>query len=848
MSHRLLLIGLACVLLAGFLPASSQAVGKYCLVYWRELAYYENACPPGMHNLFIRVVDSSGNPLDGKVIRQTSGAYVATTGSGGYAGYVDVPLYSSSVDLTVSDPPNLSDATPVFQENRPPRGGHYSWEVLFMYFPDVSNAPAFDINYDGGLNQSAYYDWYCHFDAPRTRSLAYYSTDPNYQCSDSFIGGGLAGTIGQTFVATGDRIVAANAKINDANWVQYQARIREGGPGGAQIGPTRTSISLYQDYQKGVVTWGINDVPVTPGNTYYLEITRAGGGNIACYYCANNYANGNYYEGGVAYSGRDLMGIVAQAYVGYGNKGRISGYVRNTGGSPIAGAVVTTSPGGYNAVSAYDGRYTIFDVPAGTYQVTAQAGGYADVTLKQRVVGAGQTKIVDFKLTAVSNLLTNPGFESGPSCGAAPPGWNLYSGSWQCYGTHSLSCFTQAVSRTGTYYGGKILAGNQNLNFVAYQTVTVPAGFQYKVGGYCETDSWKGSGRQYEYPNDVFARIGTDPSASPDPWGNSTAWSDPAYPFMRYRELSVKKIATGPQMTILLHCACNTGISTDWRKGQWDDCYLSRAVPAVVIDVEPSAADVRAASATIRWATNVPSDSQVEYGLTTSYGLSVADASLITDHSVVLPNLIPGTEYHFRVKSTAGGYDGDVSGDGTFTTANTGTIGVLKSNYADGSYVELPFEVATAPTGVVPGAFYVEEQDRSAGVRVLSTASVALGDGVICLGTLGTLNGERVLNASTVEVVSSGNAPADVVGLTNRAVVEGLTGKGLLIKTWGRVLATGSGDFTVSDGSAAPLKVRCGTLVQPNPGDYVLVTGVCGAVPGGEIVVWPRTQVDIVVL
>src|SRR3989442_8098094 len=62
--------------------------------------------------------------------------------------------------------------------------------------------------------------------------------------------------------------------------------------------------------------------------------------------------------------------------------------------------------------------------------------------------------------------------------------------------------------------------------------------------------------------------------------------------------------------------------------------------------------------AAIAWTTNEPSDSQVEYGVTSSYGsLSALNPVLVTAHLESLTGLAPGALYHYRVKS------GDVAGD-----------------------------------------------------------------------------------------------------------------------------------------------------------------------------------------
>lgn len=76
-------------------------------------------------------------------------------------------------------------------------------------------------------------------------------------------------------------------------------------------------------------------------------------------------------------------------------------------------------------------------------------------------------------------------------------------------------------------------------------------------------------------------------------------------------------------------------------------------------------------SATISWTTSYIRSSQVEYGLTTSYGTntSVSNTSpMTTAHSVSLPGLLPCVRYHYRVKSadTLGAVT--TGSDGTFTT------------------------------------------------------------------------------------------------------------------------------------------------------------------------------------
>jgi len=73
-------------------------------------------------------------------------------------------------------------------------------------------------------------------------------------------------------------------------------------------------------------------------------------------------------------------------------------------------------------------------------------------------------------------------------------------------------------------------------------------------------------------------------------------------------------------------------------------------------------------SAIINWDTSAPADSQVEYGLTASYGSTTTlDPTPTLSHSVVLSNLNAETLYHYRVLSSNTGGDA-YSGDYTFST------------------------------------------------------------------------------------------------------------------------------------------------------------------------------------
>jgi hypothetical protein len=84
------------------------------------------------------------------------------------------------------------------------------------------------------------------------------------------------------------------------------------------------------------------------------------------------------------------------------------------------------------------------------------------------------------------------------------------------------------------------------------------------------------------------------------------------------------------------------------------------------------ATGVTSSGATITWSTNEAADSQVEYGLTTSYGSSTTvDATRVTSHTVAISGLQATQVYHFRVKSKDGAGNLTTSADGTFRTTAT---------------------------------------------------------------------------------------------------------------------------------------------------------------------------------
>jgi hypothetical protein len=114
------------------------------------------------------------------------------------------------------------------------------------------------------------------------------------------------------------------------------------------------------------------------------------------------------------------------------------------------------------------------------------------------------------------------------------------------------------------------------------------------------------------------------------------------------------------------------------------DFTFTTVAPPVVSGINASA--ITGTSATIGWTTDQLADSQVDYGLTTAYGSTTANAALVTAHGQPLGGLASGTTYHYRVRSTNVFGLLTTSGDFTFTTvaaptiSGVGTSGVTSSS------------------------------------------------------------------------------------------------------------------------------------------------------------------------
>ncbi|MHC4890061.1 MAG: carboxypeptidase-like regulatory domain-containing protein [Planctomycetota bacterium] len=118
---------------------------------------------------------------------------------------------------------------------------------------------------------------------------------------------------GQTFVATGTSLAAADlfAASGDENF-DLTWRIRQGGPSGAQVGPTKTTQGAYFASSTDLVgvSYNPNDVMLVPGEIYCIEVSDTGNFTPYIQESENSYPDGAAFRNGVTTAHDLAMTIV----------------------------------------------------------------------------------------------------------------------------------------------------------------------------------------------------------------------------------------------------------------------------------------------------------------------------------------------------------------------------------------------------------------------------------------------------------------------------------------------------------------------------------------------------------
>lgn len=193
-----------------------------------------------------------------------------------------------------------------------------------------------------------------------------------------------------------------------------------------------------------------------------------------------------------------------------------------------------------------------------------------------------------------------------------------------------------------------------------------------------------------------------------------------------------------------------------------------------------------------------------------------------------------------------------VSSPGVTIAPDAKSIGQAKSD-ADGAYENLQSKKVT---GVLGDHIYVQEPDRSSGIRVDGVWTLAPGASVDVLGKIATANSERkIVEAQVTDRGGTPELPAALVisalhsggaalnsytpGVAN---AYGLHNIGLRVQVCGIVSAKTATGFRLNDGSlpddgsgAAGILIESGSFHQPDEGAFAIVTGIPSFQPGSDI-------------
>ena len=99
--------------------------------------------------------------------------------------------------------------------------------------------------------------------------------------------------------------------------------------------------------------------------------------------------------------------------------------------------------------------------------------------------------------------------------------------------------------------------------------------------------------------------------------------------------------------------------------------------PPVISQVNAVPKDARVK---VSWSTNEESTSEVEFGRTSSYDFSEISKELVSQHLVILTNLVAGAEYHYRVSSTDQAGNESFSVDDVFVAVGADTASPAITN------------------------------------------------------------------------------------------------------------------------------------------------------------------------
>jgi hypothetical protein len=409
-------------------------------------------------------------------------------------------------------------------------------------------------------------------------------------------------SVGQTFLARGVNLISAAFWLADAGAYTYVVRLLENAPGGAQVGTMKRNkpARLSADPEM-IVTWAPGECPLTPGQTYYLEISREGGGTFNSVYVntGNPFPFGQAYQNGAPVSGTDLAGaimeeqsmgsaampnvrITTDPFIAESNRTATALRVQwNTDvasdstvefagfNPPYTDRVIDATPTTNHAVVLSNLQpHTMYH-----FRVSSAAVNYKTVVSRD---------IVICTRPLASNLLANAGFEDGS--GASPRSLTIWTKSGgvdlrQADGTW----FFSMPPRSGGWLLQGAVNGSSSDGHV-FQRVPVTSGRDYTFSAWVTTWPRENNTLKYDVWYDqnrlIYVRLGVDPTGGTNVNAATVQWTPRFYSHRRsttdyaknWTQVAKRVVAQGTNLTVFVHMK---GEGVQWHLYGVDDCALT---------------------------------------------------------------------------------------------------------------------------------------------------------------------------------------------------------------------------------------------------------------------------------
>ena len=411
---------------------------------------------------------------------------------------------------------------------------------------------------------------------------------------------GFANSVGQTFRARGTSLLSFVAWIPDGNNT-YVATVYNS-VGGTQIGTANKSRQMRWGDPEILWTWSPGELPLTPGQTYYIEVTKDPAGPWYTAYANpyNVYANGQAYKDRVAQTGVDLAGTIMEE--------------ESPGSATVPTVQFTSFPTvaladrGMNSLTI---RWTTDVASDTTIEYCKWAGPYTNTYTNSTSVTSHVTTLTglesntmyhlrvrcaapgyrtgvtrDFVACTINdspNLLTNPSFElpgGSTSPVKPPPGWSCngmdwgesngtwfwglppYAGNWLLEGATNSSGCDANVWQTVTG-----LTPGKEYNFTVAVTSWMREGSN---PDYWKYDVWYDKGRA------DFIKLGVDPYGNNNPTNPAVWWQPRMYSHLHYTVIGTHIVALSDKVTF---CIALQGAGGCWHLYGIDDARVSTRNP-----------------------------------------------------------------------------------------------------------------------------------------------------------------------------------------------------------------------------------------------------------------------------